>query len=142
MSVIGKRWEHFSHGADIGVRGIGATKAEAFEQAAMALTGVVTEPAGLAAVHVVELECQAPDDELLLMDWLNALVLEMATQQLLFGRFEVRLHNHRLTAKAFGERVDVARHAPAVEVKGATLTGLSVRQEPGGEWVAECVVDV
>ncbi|MEW6707626.1 MAG: hypothetical protein AB1430_22500 [Pseudomonadota bacterium] len=27
-------WEHFEHGADIGVRGIGATKSRAFVQAA------------------------------------------------------------------------------------------------------------
>ena len=33
-------WEHFAHGADIGVRGIGPTKEAAFEQIALALTGV------------------------------------------------------------------------------------------------------
>ena len=31
------RWEHFEHGADIGVRGIGPTPASAFEQAALPL---------------------------------------------------------------------------------------------------------
>jgi hypothetical protein len=30
-------WEHFSHDADIGLVGIGPTKAEAFRQAAIAL---------------------------------------------------------------------------------------------------------
>jgi len=39
------RWEHFRHGADIGVRGIGVTQSEAFEQIALALTTViVTRP--------------------------------------------------------------------------------------------------
>ena len=28
-----KHWEHFSHGADIGVRGVASSKDEAFEQA-------------------------------------------------------------------------------------------------------------
>jgi SHS2 domain-containing protein len=41
-----------------------------------------------------------------------------------------------------GEPVDVARHTPAVEVKGATLTELAVRQEADGTWVAQCVLDV
>lgn len=40
MSDITNRWEHFEHGADIGIRGVGSTKAEAFAQAAMALTGL------------------------------------------------------------------------------------------------------
>jgi len=136
------RWEHFAHEADIGVRGIGASKKEAFEQAAIALTGVIVDPQELTAEEVVEVTCEAPDDELLLVDWLNALVYQMATRRLLFGRFEVHIDGQRLHAKAWGEPIDVARHQPAVEVKGATLTSLRVGQEAGGTWVAQCVVDV
>jgi tRNA nucleotidyltransferase (CCA-adding enzyme) len=137
-----KRWEHFAHEADIGVRGIGASEEEAFEQAALALTGVILDPRELAAQEAVEVTCEAPDDELLLVDWLNALVYQMATRRLLFGRFAVRLDGHRLRATAWGEPIDVARHQPAVEVKGATLTSLRVGQEADGTWVAQCVVDV
>jgi len=136
------RWEHFPHQADIGVRGIGSSKAEAFEQAALALTGVITDPQILSPSEKVEITCEAPDDELLLVDWLNALVYQMATQRLLFGRFDVHIDGHGLHARAWGEPIDVARHQPAVEVKGATLTSLRVGQEAGGTWVAQCVVDV
>ena len=136
------RWEHFPHQADIGVRGIGASKAEAFEQAALALTAVVTDPQALSAGEQVEITCEAPDDELLLVDWLNALVYEMATRKLLFRRFELRMTGHRLEGRAWGEKIDVARHQPAVEVKGATLTCLQVGQDADGAWVAQCVVDV
>jgi tRNA nucleotidyltransferase (CCA-adding enzyme) len=136
------RWEHFPHDADIGVRGIGASREEAFEQAAVALTAVILDPQELADQEVVEVACEAPDDELLLVDWLNALVYQMATRRLLFGRFEVRLDGHSLKARAWGEPIDVVRHQPAVEVKGATLTSLRVGQEAGGTWVAQCVVDV
>ena len=136
------RWEHFAHEADIGVRGVGASKEEAFEQAAVALTAVILDPRGLRGEEVVQVTCEAPDDELLLVDWLNALVYQMATRRLLFGRFEVHIDGHRLHARAWGEPIEVARHQPAVEVKGATLTCLRVGQEAGGAWVAQCVVDV
>jgi tRNA nucleotidyltransferase (CCA-adding enzyme) len=135
-------WEHFSHGADVGVRGTGATRAEAFEQAALALTAAVTEPALVAAETRVEIHCVAPDDELLLADWLNALIYEMATRHMLFGRFSVVLHDHALDANAWGQAVDRMRHGPAVEVKGATYTALSVVRRDDGSWVAQCVVDV
>jgi tRNA nucleotidyltransferase (CCA-adding enzyme) len=135
-------WEHFPHGADIGVRGIGATPEEAFEQAALALTAVVTDPAGIDGHEPVQVACGAPDAELLFADWLNALIYEMATRKLLFGRFSVRLHDHRLEATAWGEPLDRARHRPAVEVKGATYTALSVARRDDGAWVAQCVVDV
>lgn len=136
------RWEHFPHDADIGIRGIGPTKAEAFRQAAIALTAVITDPARLGREREVSVEREAPDDEILLVDWLNALIYEMAVHQLVFGTFEVRIDGHRLHGRAWGEKVDVRRHEPAAEVKGATYTGLSVARNNYGEWVAECVVDV
>lgn len=136
------RWEHFEHMADIGVRGRGATREQAFEQAALAMTAVITDPALVAPTDAVALDCEAPDGELLLAEWLNALVYEMATRRMLFTRFEVRIDGRQLHARAWGEPLDVARHGPAVEVKGATYTALRVAQEAGGEWVAQCVVDV
>lgn len=135
------RWEHFEHGADIGVRGIGATAEEAFEQAALALTAVVTSPSKVAARELVELTREAPDLELLLVDWLNALVLEMAARRMLFSRFAVELDGTALRARAWGDHVDPERHEPAVEVKGATLTSLRVTHDDG-TWTAQCVVDV
>ena len=84
----------------------------------------------------------SPRPEILLTEWLNAIVYEMATRRMLFCRFQVRIDGERLTGTAWGEAVDVPRHRPAVEVKGATLTQLRVAQEPDGTWVAQCVVDV
>jgi tRNA nucleotidyltransferase (CCA-adding enzyme) len=135
-------WEHFPHEADMGVRGIGTTREQAFEQAALALAAVITDPVHVAAHARIEIRCEAPDDELLLVDWLNALVYEMATRHWLFGRFRVKIDNHRLTGTAEGEPLDPARHQPAVEVKGATYTALRVAREPDGRWIAQCVVDV
>jgi tRNA nucleotidyltransferase (CCA-adding enzyme) len=136
------RWELFPHEADMGVRGFGNTKAEAFEQAALALTAVATDLKSVQAKEVVNISCAAPDDELLFVDWLNALVYEMATRNMLFSRFEVRIEALQLYGKAWGEVVDVLRHQPAVEVKGATYTALRVAQDENNGWLAQCVVDV
>lgn len=136
------RWEHFPHEADIGLRGIGRTRAEAFEQTALALTAVIVDPAEVAAAQHVDIACAAPDDELLLVEWLNTLIFEMATRRLLFGRFEVEIDDHRLRARVWGEAVDVGRHQPTVEVKGATYTALKVAADPQGMWLVQCVVDV
>jgi SHS2 domain-containing protein len=135
------RWEHYEHGADIGVRGFGATKAEAFEQAGLALTAVVADLRTVGQFEAIALECEAPDDELLLAEWLNALVYQMATRKLLFSRFAVKIDGTRLRAQAWGEAIDPERHHPAVEVKGATYTTLRVARHGEG-WVAQTVVDV
>lgn len=126
----------------MGVRGIGASREQAFEQAALALTAVISDLDKVAAREAVEVQCEAPDEELLFVDWLNTLVYEMATRHMLFSRYAVHLDGTRLTATAWGEPLDIARHQPAVEVKGATYTGLRVTQVADGHWVAECIVDV
>ena len=142
MAIETPAWEHFEHRADIGVAGYGDTPAQAMEQAALALTAILCDPATVAPLERVPIECEAPDLELLLVDWLNALIYEMATRHLIFSRFRVRLDGARLVGEAWGEPLETQRHQPAVEVKGATYTELWVGQRPDGTWAARCVVDV
>ncbi|MDK9703093.1 MAG: archease [Sulfuritalea sp.] len=171
------QWETFAHEADVGVRGSGATLAEAFAGAATAMTAAICDPARVGARDAVIVTCEAPDAEMLLVDWLNALVYEMATRRMLFARFEVTIEDHRpaagplqgvaagsrrapraevtpaggqgpgggnvhLRAIVWGEPVDVARHQPAAEVKGASFCELTVRRDADGRWLAQCIVDV
>lgn len=135
-------WHLFSHGSDIGVRGVGGTLREAFEQTGLALTGMVTDVQSVQDLQKVSVTCTAPDNELLLMDWLNAVIYEMSSKNMLFSRFEVNLKNLELEASLWGEPVDIKRHSPAVEPKAATFTELKVTQLPTGLWIAQCVIDV
>jgi SHS2 domain-containing protein len=135
------RWEHFPHQADIGVRGIAPTLEGAFAEAARALTAVICALDTVAPSRAVEIDCSAPDQALLLAEWLNAIVYEMAVRHMLFSRFEVEIAGPALHATAWGEAIVPARHRPAVEVKGATYTELRVARQGGG-WMAQCVVDV
>ena len=135
-------WEHFHHEADIGVRGRGGSLAAAFEQAALALTAVITDPGEIRSEAEVVITCEAPSLDVLLVDWLNAVIYEMTTRSMLFGRFIVTIDGLRLTGKAIGEPVDRGRHEPVVEPKGATFTELQVERDAEGAWVAQCVVDV
>ena len=133
-------WEHFPHDADVGVQGF-TTAAQAFEQVAYALTAVITH-AEVKPQLLVRVRCEAPDLELLLVEWLNAIIYEMAVRKMLFGRFAVRIDDGRLEGTLWGEPVDVERHAPASEPKGATYTALRVAKNPDGTWSAACIVDV
>jgi len=142
MPASAGNWSHFSHGADIGLEGTGPSVNAVFEQVAMAMTGVVTDPVLVRPARKIAIHCEAPDIELLLVEWLNALVFEMATRGMLFGRFKVRVEEGGLDGVAWGESVSRRRHQPAVEIKGATYTALSVRRRDDGTWIARCVVDV
>ncbi len=136
------KWQHFNHQADIGVRGTGLSVEEAFTQAAIALTAVICSPDTIEQTEQVDIHCCGDDLELLFVDFLNAIIYEMATQRMLFGRFEVVIDKDELNAKAWGEKANPQKHRTAVEVKGATYTELSVVQDTSGQWIAQCVVDV
>jgi len=148
-------WEHYSHPADIGIRGFGPTKEQAFAQAALALTAIVAELQTVEPKTQIEISCPPPrltatgagagqdqDDEFLFVDWLNAIIYQMATRQMLFSKFQVSIENNRLAAKAWGEKINVKKHSPAVEVKAATFADLKVKQNINGMWMVQCVVDV
>ncbi len=133
--------ETFEHEADIGVRGFGDTLEEAFSNTALALYSVmvnidVVEPKKRKTVTV-----SAPDLELLLVEWLNALLAVSDMERMVFSRFEVEIRGTSLTGSAWGEQFDRERHEPEVEVKGATYHLLSVKEE-NGRFTAQCVVDV
>lgn len=135
-------WEHFEHGADIGVRGVGPTLEASFEEAAIALTAVVADPVTVRPLTSIAIACEAPARDILLVDFLNAVIYAMATTGLLFAAFSVTIDGNRLRAEARGEPFDAGRHDAAVEVKGATFTELKVERLADGRWCAQCVVDV
>lgn len=137
------RWEHFPHGADVGIRGVGPTVEEAFAEAVLALTAVVTDPARVRPLESRALECEGSSLDDLFFAFIDELVFEMSAEGLLFCRAEVHIEGTRLRARLEGEPIDRVRHEPAVEVKGPTLTELRVAEgSEGGAWVAQCVVDV
>ena len=139
--MITPHWEHFEHKADIGVRGYGNDPAEAFEQAALAMSAIITDLSLIKPSEGIDIACEEADQELLLADWLNAVVYQMSIRMMIFSRFEVRIKDQRLVARIWGEPIDPERHQPAVEIKGATYTELAVYKTQG-QWIAQCVVDV
>jgi len=139
---IKARAEHFSHDADIGICGSGPTREAAFEQAALALSAIVIDVSTIQPKVKIHIECEAPRDDLLLVDWLNAVIFRMAVDHLLFCKYRVAIDDHRLSADAWGEEIDRARHVLGVEPKGATYTALKVAREADQVWTAQCVIDV
>jgi SHS2 domain-containing protein len=135
-------YEHFAHQADVGVRGYGRTRQEAFAQAALALTAVMVPPDIVVDRQSVHVSCTAVDDELLLLDWLGAVIYQMSAHRMIFARFEVVITGTTLAGELVGEPLDVARHQPGVEVKTTTAEALRVAKLADGTWLAQCVVDV
>jgi tRNA nucleotidyltransferase (CCA-adding enzyme) len=134
-------WVHVSHAADVAVIGIGRSKAEAFRQAALALTATLTDPSQAVSTTAVPVHCRADSDELLVFEWLNALVTEMAAGGMVFRDFGVELGEGELNATAFGERIGNVRARPAAHIKAARLTALQWTRG-SDEWRIQAIVDL
>lgn len=134
-------YETFEHEADIGIRGFGQTAEEAFEHAAIALFSVTVNVQAIEPKEKRSVTVSAPDRELLLVEWLNALLSLSDTEHMVFSKFDVTMEGASLTGTAWGERLDQERHEPTIEIKGATYHMLKVT-ETDGRFVAQCVVDV
>ncbi len=131
---------YFEHGADMGIVGRGTFIEEAFENAARAMFAIMADLGQVEQHECVDIEFEEADTEFALVTWLNLLLGQARSRALSFGRFHLRRDGARWSGTAEGEpwRSGLER---GVEVKGATLTGLSVTQQHG-IWEARCVVDV
>ena len=133
-------YDYFEHGADIGVIGRGASVEEALAQAAAAMFAIMAELQSVQPTIEVEVDFDEDDVEFALVRWLNALLAQAREQGIVLCRFELHRDGDHWRGLARGEPWRVS-HARGTEVKGATLTALSVRQDVEG-WQARCVVDV
>lgn len=107
------------------------------------MTAAITDLDRVQPNEAVHVGCEASSLDDLFFNWIDALVFEMSTRSMLFGRFEVQIDEGHLEARIWGEPVDREKHEPAVEVKGPTYTELRVIRDPEtGDWRAQCVVDV
>lgn len=134
-------WEHFPHQADIGIKASGDSLSKAFEDAAVGLTAIITEPKNIDARESIKIKCTGENEEILLVNWLNAIIYETAVRKMLFGKFNVRIDNLKLSATIWGEKINPEKHCPAVEPKAVTYNQLNVRKE-NNKWFVQCVIDV
>jgi SHS2 domain-containing protein len=132
--------DYFDHDADTGVIGRGATVEEAFVKAAEATFALMCDLAEVEPREAIDIEFSEADDELALVTWLNALLAHANARGLALSRFALARDGDRWRGKARGEpwRADLER---GTQVKGATLTALSVVRDGAG-WEARCVVDL
>lgn len=131
---------YFEHGADIGVIGRGPQLEDAFIGAAEAMFAIMAAPGQVTESLTVEIAFEESDVEFALVTWLNRLLAESRLHGAVFKRFELKRNGEFYQGRAIGCEWNPSIER-GTEVKGATLTELSVKQDQAG-WEARCIVDV
>jgi SHS2 domain-containing protein len=134
--------ETFEHTADLGLRIRAGDLDTLFVEAAQCLFGAIVEDlATVRPVQKIDVQLAGVELDFLLFDWLRELLYHFDAEHLLFGKFEAHVTDAGLTASAWGEPLDRARHNLEHEVKAVTYHGLRV-EKTGNEWEAEVIVDI
>ena len=129
-----KEFEILNHTADVGIIAYGADMNEAFANAAKALFSLITELDDVEEVMHRDIELTAPDQESLLVQWLNELIYLFDAENIIFKRFEVtQLSNTHLEARSYGHKVDSSKHRLKTGVKAATYHMLKIDKSNGGK---------
>jgi len=129
---MGEDFEIVDHTADVGIIAYGADMSQAFASAAKALFSLITELDDVKEVLYRDIELTAPDQESLLVEWLNELIYQFDTENILFKRFDIiQLDNTQLKTRSYGEKVDSSRHKLKTGVKAATYHMLKVDKGDG-----------
>ena len=127
-----KEFEIIDHTADVGIIAYGTDTQQAFANAAKALFSLITDLDKVAEVLHRDVALTAPDQESLLVEWLNELIYLFDAEQILFKRFDItRLNYTHLEARNYGETVDKSKHNLKTGVKAATYHMLKVDKDDG-----------
>ena len=135
-------YETFEHTADLGLRIRAADLDTLFAEAAQCMFSTIVEDlATVRPLQKIDVNLQGDEIDFLLFDWLRELLYHFDAEHVLFSKFEVHVGKTGLTASAWGESLDRARHNLEHEVKAITYHQLHV-EKVGTEWVAEVIVDI
>ena len=122
-----KEFEIIDHTADVGVIAYGANMKEAFANVAKALFSLITELDDVEKVVLRDIELTAPDQESLLVAWLNEFIYLFDAEQIIFKKFDItQLSQTHLKARSYGEKVDSSKHRLKTGIKAATYHMLKV----------------
>ena len=140
--AVAARYEILEHPADVGLLARGATQAELFENAAAGMMEIAVEPNGVAEREQKRIVAEAADREALLVNFLQEVLWLVDGESWLARRVAVeQISDTGVSATAFGEPRNPARHAMRLIIKAVTYHQLSVRQRSEG-WRAELYFDI
>jgi SHS2 domain-containing protein len=136
------RYEIIPHTADIGIKAYGKDLRELFETAAYAMFDIIADLDGLEGSVTQPIEISAQNTEELLVAWLNELLYNFYTKQIIFFGFKITdIGETYLKACSLGRHVGQNRNRLKTEIKAVTYHELKI-EEKRKNFVATVIFDV
>lgn len=142
MNDNDKRFEVIDHTADIAIKVYGGTLKELFENAALGMFNIIADLEGIKSSVEIEVKIEAPDEEELLIEWLEELLHNFYTKNIIFSEFKIaELTSVNLSAKVKGRFIGENRNRLKSEIKAATRHELKINRV-NNKYETQIVFDV
>ncbi|MBN1940595.1 MAG: archease [Candidatus Diapherotrites archaeon] len=135
-----EKFVFLEHTADAKFQAFGEAIEECFENSALALNSIEADLESVKPMHKKEIHAQGETQEELLHRFLEEMHFAMETEQMLFSKFEVKINGNSVSAEAWGEPIDTAKHEIKSHVKAITWNSFFLKKEKK-KWVAQVVCD-
>jgi len=141
-----KRFEFLDHMADAYVAAYGASLAESFGNAALAMFEVMTDTSLVDPRIEDAVKVEEHDKKALLYSWLEDLLVRSELNGVLYSKFKVldiekQRDVFRLNAVIWGEPFDESKHKQKVGVKAVTYHRMEIIEKPG-EVTLKFILDI
>lgn len=139
-----RKFQYFSHPAEAGFKAFGKTAKEAFSNAVLAMTNMLTPISKIKSRKEAAIKITSTSLPNLLVDFLNEILYILDTKKLLIAKIKklnIIEKNKKfiLTAKALGD--NAKNYKTHGDIKAVTYHQLKIEKK-GGKWTAQAVVDV
>ncbi|MDP3790387.1 MAG: archease [Candidatus Omnitrophota bacterium] len=140
--MINKRFEIVDHTADIAIKAYGSTLKELFQNAALGMFNILADLEGIKPSTEIAVKADGIDKEELLIAWLEELLYNFYTKNIIFSEFNItELTDTDLAAKVKGRFIGENRNRLKTEIKAATRHGLKINKN-GDMYEVQIVFDV
>ncbi len=133
------------HTADVFFVAKANTLPELFEQCGLAVEETMVDVAKVLPKQKIKILGEDKEIDRLLYDFMDELIFFKDYKQLMFSKFEIDIQEKEgkfvLTCFASGEKLDIARHDPKVDVKAVTMHQFEVKKIDKG-WQANVILDI
>ena len=138
-------YEYLDHPADIQIHAWGRTLSDTYEQAAIAMFGVMTELTTVEHLQEQNVEASGHDLESLLYNFLDECLFVFSADSFLCACMvnitEFDEQNFSIKAVLGGETFDLSKHPQGTEVKAITYSNMQIYNKPDN---CECylIIDI
>jgi len=135
------KYEFLPHTADVKFRAYGKSMEEAFSNAALALTEVITDYTKVEPKVKRVIEIESEDEKSLLYDFLEQFLILLDSENFLLNSVkEIEIKDNKLKAIVLGD-TDLDKYKTETHIKAVTYQEMEIRKEKG-RYMLQVILDI